>query len=297
MKRKLLSLALLAAGLMGPVSIVTAQEVATSPIRAAVESAPDPASEIRHLAQLFRAGDLAALAQAMTPRSKWEAARSAFDRQRSKPTSETERAQFAEKLRRLTAPDAVDQLMLQLEPELAKARQQLPAMLLMGFGAMQLAVNSPETQLTDAQREALRSALPGIQRWAGTTDFLSAASMRRTLTLLTDAARRTGITDIDQLKALPLEGALGRANPMLAAAKEAVRAYGLDLDAVADSLRVEVLERGQDTARVRTTVTLFGAPVWAEHELVLVEGHWYGKHAQMDFDDDMDFDTAGELEG
>lgn len=297
MKRKLLSLALLAAGLMGPVSVVTAQEVAPSPIRAAAVSAPDPASEIRHLAQLFRAGDLAALAQAMTPRSKWEAARSAFDRQRSKPTSETERAHFAENLRRLTAPDAVDQLMLQLEPELAKARQQLPAMLLMGFGAMQFAVNSPETRLTDAQREALRSALPGIQRWAGTTDFLSAASMRRTLTLLTDAARRTGITDIDQLKALPLEGALERANPMLAAAKEAVRAYGLDLDAVADSLRVEVLERGQDTARVRTTVTLFGAPVWAEHELVLVEGHWYGKHAQMDFDDDMDFDTAGELEG
>ena len=297
MKRTLLSLTLLAAGLIGPVSVLTAQEVAPSQVRVASLSAPDPANEIKQLAQLFRAGDLAGLAQALTPRSKWEAARMAFEKHRSKPTSEAERARFAENMRQITAPDAVDQLMRKIEPELVKARQQLPAMLLMAFGAMQFAVNSSETKLTDAQREALRSALPGIQRWAGTTDFLSTESMRRSLTLLTDAARRTGITDIDQLKALPLEGALEQANPMLAAAKEAVRAYGLDLDAVADSLKVDVLERGADTARVRTTVTLFGAPVWAEHELVLVEGHWYGKQVQMDLDDEFEFDEVSDLNG
>lgn len=285
MKTKLLCLALLAAGLIGPVATVSAQEIAASPARAASVVAPDPALEIKHLAQLFRAGDLASLAQALTPRSKWEAARLAFEKRRNKPTSEAERAHFAEKMREITAPDAVDQIMAKLEPEMAKARPQMAGMLLMGFGAAQLAINSTETDLTDAQREALRSAMPGLQRWAGTTDFLSTASMRRSLTLLTDAARRSGITDIDQLKALPLEGVLERASPVLAAAKEAARGYGLDLDAVADSLKVEVLERGHDTARVRTTVMLFGAPIWAEHDLVLVEGHWYGKHAQMELDE------------
>ncbi len=287
MKMKALSVSLLSVILAGTSSALWANEVA--PARAPVThvasaTAPDPAVEITELARRFRAGDLAGLAEGLTPRSRWEAARQAFAIASNKPTTDTERARFAEKIRQFTAPDAVDQLMLTLEPEMTKARPQLAGMTLMALGAMQVAIKSPDTKLTEAQRQALESALPGIQRWASNTDFLSPDSMRRALTVLTDAARRTGITDIDQLKTLPLEGVLERAGPMLVAAKEAVRTYGIDLDAVADSLKVDVLALGKDTARVRTTVTLFGAPVWAEHDLVLVEGHWYGKHVLAEFD-------------
>ncbi|TDR42002.1 hypothetical protein DFR29_10958 [Tahibacter aquaticus] len=284
MKMKLLSLALLTAGLVGTVSSLHAQDNAPPAARAATVAAPDPAQEINNLVRLFRAGDLAALAQAMTPRSKWEAARAAFEAQRRKPVSEADRARFAEHIQQLTAPDAVDQLMRKIEPELVKARPQMPGMLLMAFGAAHVAVTSPDSDLTDAQRKALQSVLPGMRLWASNTDFLSSASMRHALTLLSDAARRTGITDVEQLKALPLEGVLERAGPMLAAAKEAVRTYGIDLDAVADSLKVDVLALGTDSARVRTTITVFGAPVWAEHELVLIEGHWYGKYALAEID-------------
>lgn len=291
MKTKLLSLTLLAAALAGPASPLSAQESTPRPVHAANLSAPDPAIEIKHLAQLFRAGDLAGLVQGLLPRTQWEKVRTEFDVKRSKPTSDTERERFAREIQRLTAPDAIDQFIAKVEPDLAKARAQWPGMLLMASGAMQVAVNSPEAKLTDAQRDALRSALPGVQRWMATTDLLSTDAMRRALTLLADAGRRTGITDIDQLKALPLEGVLERVSPMLAAAKDAARIYGVDLDAVADSLQVDVLDRGPDTARVRMTVTLFGAPVWSEHDLVLVDGHWYGKEVQVDFHD------AHDLEG
>jgi hypothetical protein len=285
MKTTLLSLSLLAVAVIGPSTLLAAPAAAPAPASAATANAPDPAVEIRHLAELFRAGDLAGLAQGLTPRRQWEQARLAYEMQRNKPTGEAERTRFAEKMQQFTSPDAVDQLMAKLEPEMAKARPQAAGMLLMGMGALSVAVNSSDTKLTDAQREALRSALPGIQRWVNTTDFFSTTSLRRALTVLTDAARRTGITDIDQLKALPLEGVLERASPMLAAAKEAVRTYGIDLDAVADSLRVDVLERSADTARVRTTVTVFGAPVWAEHDLVLIDGHWYGKGMHVELDE------------
>ena len=290
MKTKLLSLTLLAAALAGPVSTLSAQESNPRPVHAASVSAPDPAIEIKHLAQLFRAGDLAGLAQGLVPREQWEKVRAEFEAKRNKPTSDTERERFAREIQRLTAPDAIDKFIAGLEPELTKARAQWPGMLLMASGAMQVAVNSPEAKLTDAQREALRSALPGVQRWMASTDLLSTDMMRRALTVLADAGRRTGITDIDQLKSLPLEGVLERVSPMLTAGKEAARIYGVDLDAVADSLKVDVLERGLDTARVRMTVTLFGAPVWSEHDLVLVDGHWYGKQVQVDFHDTHDLE-------
>ena len=52
--------------------------------------------------------------------------------------------------------------------------------------------------------------------------------------------------------------------------------------------------RGADTAHVRATVTVFGAPVQGEFDLVLVEGHWYGKHSMdaITIHDDGDDDVA-----
>ena len=279
MKRTLLSLALVAACLTGSATLLAlptqpAQVVSMVTVGATV---PDPAAQLEETARLFRAGDVVALAQALTPPSKWEEIQRKYEEHRLEPTSAHDREEFAEGIAKFTAPDAVDRFMEEIEPKLAEARPQVGGALLMGFGAMQMAVTSPDSELTDEQRAALQSAMPGIQKWASTTDFLNADTMRTALTLLTDAARRTGINDIDQIKAMPLESVLQRAGTVLAAAKQAVRLYGIDLDAVADSLRVDVLEIDGDKARVRTTVTLFDAPVWAEHDLVLVEGRWYGK--------------------
>ena len=276
MKAKLLSLALLAAGLVGPTSPLLALE--TAPVtRAHSVSTPDPARQIKDLARLFRTANVAGLAQALVPPSKWEEVRLVYELKRLEPISEEDRAEFAEKIALFTAPTAVDDLMAEIEPKLVEARPQATGALLMAFGALQMAANSPESELTDDQRAALQAAIPGIQYWASGTDFLSSETMRLALTLLTDAARRTGITDLDQIKALPLEGVLDRASGVLVAAKQAVRLYGLDLDTIADSLQVEVLEISEDKARVRTTVTVFNAPVWHDHDLVLVEGRWYGK--------------------
>jgi len=213
------------------------------------------------------------------PASKWEEAKLMWELHRLEPIDAEDQAEFAEKLAKITAPDAVDTLMAEIEPKLVEARPQQAGALLMAFGAAQMAINSPESELTDEQRAALQSGLPGFQAWAASTDFLDSATLRDALTLLTDAARRTGLTSLEQIRALPLEGLLDRARPVLAAAKDAVQLYGIDVDAIADSLQVDVLENDGRTARVRTTVTLFGAPVWHEHELVLVEGRWYGKHA------------------
>lgn len=288
MKRKVLTLALLAAGLIGGAStVLLAQAPVAAPKAQVVVPAgvPDPATQIENWARLFRAGNVSALAQALVPPSKWDKLRRTYELKRLEPTSAEDRAEFTEKLEQVLAPDAVDRYMAEIEPELEKARPQAAGAMLMAFGAMQLAVTSPESKLSDEQRAVLQAALPGVQEWASGTDFLSSDTMRQALTLLTDAARRTGLTDLDQIKALPLEGVLDRVTPLLAAAKQAVRLYGLDLDTVADSLQVDVLEIDGVRARVRTTVTLFGSPVWHEHELQLVEGRWYGKDAVIQVTD------------
>ena len=279
MNARFLSPLLLVAGLLCQGTPPPVQAQAATAKASASHTVPDPARQIEQWARLFRAGDVARLAEAMIPASKWEEAKLTYELHQLDPISEAEHAEFAEKLERFTGPDAVELLMAQIEPELEKARPQAPGALMMAIGGMQLAIASPESKFTDEQRQVLQEALPGVQQWATDTDFLSSETMREALTLLTSAARQTGIRDLEQLKALPLETVLGHASSMLAAAKQAVGLYGLDLDAVADSLRVEVLDVDGETARVRTTITLFDAPVWHEHDLVLFEGRWYPKHS------------------
>lgn len=277
MNVRFLSPLLLVAGLLCQGTPPAALAQSTAARAAATQSAPDPARQIETWARLFRAGDVARLAEAMVPPSKWEEVQLAYELQQLDSISDEERAEFAEKLERFTGPDAVELLMAEIEPELEKARPQAPGALMMAIGGMQLAIASPESKFTDEQRQVLQKALPGVQQWASNTDFLSSETMREALTLLTQAARRTGIHDIEQFKTLPLESVLDHAGSMLAAAKQAVGLYGLDLDAIADSLRVEVLDVDGETARVRTTITVFDAPVWHEHDLVLFEGRWYPK--------------------
>lgn len=274
MKARLLAVALAAATLTAPLSLPLSRDAHAATVATPV-NVPDPASQIKQLSVLFRNGDINRLAEALIPPARWEEIRLVYELKRLEPTTEAERAHFVEKFARFTAPDAVDQLMAEIEPKLIEARPQAPAALLMGFGAMQMAVASPDSDLTAEQREALQKALPAIQDWAVATDFLSSTLMRQALTLLTDAARQSGIDDLDQLKSLPLEGLLDRAGSVFAAAKQAMRLYGVDVDAIAASLQVETLEVDGDAARVRTTITLFGAPLSKDHDLVLIDGRWY----------------------
>lgn len=286
MKRTILSLALLAAGLVGGNSPLQAAETAVArsvAVAAVAVTAPDPAQQLTQLARLFRAGDVEALARAVVPPSRWEELELTYQLVQLEPVSEEDRADFMEGLERLTAPDAVDRMMAEIEPKLEEARPQLPGAILMAVGSAQMALNSPETRITEEQREALRAALPGFAEWVQTTDFLSSETMREALTLITEAARRTGVRDFDQARALPLDALFDHGSAMLAAGKKAVKLYGLDLDQIADSLQVETLSVDGETARVRTTVTLFDAPVFVEHDLVLVEGRWIGKHMAMNF--------------
>lgn len=280
MKHRLISITLMAAlagsgAVVAAPTIASAQRVSTSTTAAV----PDPAAQIHEMARLFRAGDVVGLVHDLVPPSKWEEARLAFEAKQRQPISDEKRAKFQEAIVRFTSASAVDDLMAEIQPRLDEARPQLPGALLMGFAAMQMSISSPDSDLTDEERATLSAAFPSFQSWAISTDFLSPATMRQALILLTDAARRTGITDLDQLRALSPDDLLFRAEPMLSAAKDAARLYGIDLDAIADSLQVEVLGIDGDKASVRTTVTVFNAPLSANQELVLVDGRWYAKGA------------------
>jgi len=280
MKRKSLTISLLMAALAITAQPITAQPLqGLSAFTSLNAAAPDPGQQVRAMARMLRNNDLAGLLQAGIPPATYAKMRAAFELHRSTPSTEAERAEFTEKFTKLAAPDAVDKFMLEIEPKLVEARPKATGAVMIGLGAIQMALNSDDAKLTDAQRASLQAAFPGIQRWATSTDFLSSISMRQAATLIADAARSTGIDSIEEFKALSFEQATAKASTLLAAAKQAASIYGFDLNTIADSMQVEVLAVEGDQARVRTTVTVFDAPIFADLELVLIDGRWYAKKA------------------
>lgn len=291
MRSTMLTLSLLACLGLAPQTL-PAQTPATVAITAV--AAADPSVQLQDLVRQFRSNDLTAIVRGSLPPAHYQTLLDKYEEARSKPISDKDRADFAEGLQKLIAPDAVDQLMAEIEPKMRERAVQSEGMILMGLGAMNMAVTSPDSDLTEEQRAMLKRALPGIEAWVIETDFFSVDTLRQALTLVADAARRTGISDLDQIRMLSFEQLLAHGGRLLGAGKQAVKLYGIDLDAIVSTARMEVLEVEGDEARVRTTVTVFDAPLHFEQSLVLVEGRWYTKEAARDWNQHLHIEFDGE---
>jgi hypothetical protein len=290
MRSTMLTLSLLACLGLAPHSL----PAQTPAVAYASAAAADPAQQLQELVRQFRSNDLAALVRGSVPPAHYQRLLDKYEVARARPISEAQRAEFSDDIQKLIATDAVDRIMAEIEPELRERAVQSEGMILLGLGALNMAINSPDSDLTEDQRAMLKNALPGIEAWIIQTDFFNTDTLRDALNLLADAARRTGISELDQLKMLSFDELLGHGGRIMAAGKQAVKLYGIDLDAIAASARVEVLELNGDTARVRTTFTVFDAPLHAEQELVQVQGRWYAKQAAEDWDAHMQIEIGDE---
>jgi hypothetical protein len=292
MKRTVKVLAVAMALAAGGLPVVSAWAAEATPV--AVQAAIDPARQLHEMTAFLRRNDLLGLAREAMSAEKFAELRTAYEYQRGRPISDEDRAEFEREIGRITAPDAVDRLMAEFRPKLDEARPQAQGGIMMAIGAAQMALASPDTELTAEQREMLRRALPGVQAWLTSTDFFDEATLRRALTLITGAARATGISNLDQLQMLSFEELLGHGGNMLAAAKSAVRLYGIDLDQIMATARYETVSIAGNAARVKATVTLFDAPLSTEFDMVLVDGRWQGKEAAIRVEAKVEAEAAAE---
>lgn len=238
-----------------------------------------PVAAANAAAKAFQANDVAALLQASVPKSAYNNMKSKFEENLAKQeVTDRERQEFAENLAKIAGPNAVDELMAQIEPQLAAMKPQMSGMIAMGLAGLQMSLASPDnTSLTDAQKAQAGAVLNGLQGWATTTDFADAGKVRAALTDISNAVKATGVTTLDQVRALKFEEALGKASILLAGFKKALNNYGLNLDTIVASQKVVVLSETADSAKIKSTITVFNVPVETESEMVKIDGNWYAK--------------------
>lgn len=240
-----------------------------------------PDEAILASARLARQGDIAGLFENMLPPAEFARIKAEWnDRTGQREISDEDRARFAEAMAKLTAPNAVDAIHAEIEPDLrqfdAQYKAQLPGMVAMGQGYLQGLVQQ-SSELSPAEKEQAVAAIKSLGEWAQKTNFTDPALVRKSLETLSATASALDIKTLDEARALNFEQAAPKIGIAFNGLKKLLDGYGLSIDQTLDSVKTEVVSNDGTNARVRVSYSFLGAPLSTQTDMVKIDGRWYGK--------------------
>jgi hypothetical protein len=260
-----LSLAVAAAG----------ETPAVTPPAVASAQAAAPDAMLKRVVAALRANDLLGLYKAM-PTSQRAELEQAWTAQASTPDPQGD-AQLNLSLAMVNAPNAVDLLMSQLEPELAALDPKELVAGLQGIGGfLALAGSQPKDPGAGASVDyaALQGFLADLAAWipgAGLNDKVKA---RQALEHVIAGAKALGLKNAAELRALKLEELFARLGPAVKELKLALATYALNADALLDSITVAKIEGEGDQRTLSIAFITFGHPHTVPVKMVKKDGAW-----------------------
>ncbi len=224
----------------------------------------------------FKANDVKTMLMAAVPAKDIDEMKAEWDKKRAEPMTEDQKKEFADSWGKIIAADGVDQIMKELEPQLAEMKPQMAGLMAMMQGMATMSIQQ-NTDLTDAQKAQATQFMTGLSGWLNKTDFTDPALTRSALTALADGLRATGVTTLEQINAKSFDEVLALGGQILVGVKGALNAYGLSLDDIAGSMKATQLSAEGDLAKLKVDYSLFGAPLSFESEMKQQDGRWYSK--------------------
>lgn len=255
---------------------------ASSSTSAAAATGDTPHGAVLGTADMLRRGDFNALITASVPPAQLEAAKQRFmEDLKSQEITDESRAEFAQTMERLTAPDAEARMMAEIRPQLEQLQSpemkaQLPAMIAMGKGFALQAINESQ-DMTATQKSQATGILNAVASWAETGEFADIGRAERAVAAITRTARSFPVKTLDELHALDFNGMVGLLSTAFDGLKGVFNAYDIDLDQTIASVKAETVSQEGDNANVRVKMSFLGAPLEFDTQMVRVDGRWYGK--------------------
>lgn len=256
-----------------------------------------PDTAVMHSIERLRAGDFKGLVEASVPPSRVEEAKTRWmEEVKAEQITDEDRAEFAETMAKLTAPDAEQQLMAELRPQLeqfqGEMKAQLPMMVAMGKGFIISAINESE-DLTPEQKPQVTNLVNALGTWAESGEFASVERAEVAVREVTAAARRMPVRTLDEMHALDFDGLMNVFAIGYDGLKGVLKAYDIDMDASLASARAETLTEEGDNATVRVHFEFMGTPLTLDTQMVRIDGRWYGKETIENLDRPAGADADG----
>ena len=248
---------------------------------AVAEATESPAGAVQAAVAALRKNDLATAIRVSVPESEYAEMQQAWTRKKAEgEITEEERKEFAETMARLTAADAETALYAEFEPLLAKfeaeTAAQMPMMIAMGQGFIMQSIQTSE-DLTAEQKQQAGDMLTATATWLQTAKLTDRELAKKSIARVVAAARESGLKDLDALHALDFEGAMKQGGIAFGAFKDVLGYYGMNIDAMLDSVKSEVVSTEGDMAKVKVTYNFFDKPMGYETEMQRDNGRWFSK--------------------
>lgn len=237
---------------------------------------PGPARTVQQLTARLHDNDLAAFAREAVPPAlhaeldaAWRAGRTRW------PLDELPfGARLPGMLRALAAPDAEQRLLGVFDRQFAGADRQLRnTAATLGVFGVEYVQHRPG--FGEDQRRHYAQLVQAAARWGSHAPLGDRARARAGLAVLVPAARRTGLARDGAFQTAGMDDSLRRLGPFAAAFKQAVKGYGLDLDADLAGMRASLQEQTGDRARVRMQYRFAGADIDTVIAMERIGGRWY----------------------
>jgi hypothetical protein len=259
---------------------------APTPPDATVSGPPvGPAQTVQRLTRHLEHNQLAAFAREAVPpalharlEDAWRAGRTRW------PLDELPfGARLPGMLQTLAAPGAETRLLGVFDRQFAGADRQLHgAAASLGVFGVEYVRHRPG--FGDDQRVHYAQLVEAAARWGTHAALGDRRRARNGLAILVPAARRTGLTADGAFRTAGMDESLRRLGPFVVAFKQALRAYGLELDRDLASLRASLQQQTGDSARVRMQYRFAGSDIDTVVSMQRIDGRWYVvdflRHAQ-----------------
>lgn len=129
--------------------------------------------------------------------------------------------------------------------------------------------------LSEEERAHYSQLLSAMSDWGGKARLGDPKRGRATIARLTLAARQSGLRDTADFQRYGMDESLRRMSPVMAALKQTLRTYDLDLDRSLDAMQVSLEHQDGDRARVRMRYPLADKSIDAVVAVERIDGRWY----------------------
>ena len=132
-----------------------------------------------------------------------------------------------------------------------------------------------DDSLSAEERTHYAQLVTAMSGWGASAKLGDAKRGRGAIARLTLAARQTGLHGEADFQRYGMDDSLRRMTPLIAALKDTLRSYDLDLDRSLDAMTLSLEHQEGDRARVRMRYPLADTTIDTVVALERVDGHWY----------------------
>ncbi len=245
-------------------------------VAAAPQPARTPEQAVLLPTRLLRQNDLAGFALATVPATLHAPLQAAWREGRTRwPLDELPFDQrLPQLMQALSAADAQPRLQRGFERQFAGADAELAAAA-RALGLFGLQYLQREGDFSPAERAHYAQLVQAISAWARTAKLGERERGVAAIARLTAAARATGLASEADFRRRGMHDSLQALGPFVAAGKQVLSGYGLDIDAALDGMHASVEARDGDSATVRMRYRLGGHAIDASVPVQRIDGHWY----------------------